>query len=294
MKNKLCIPWSSATWLVLLLVVVGCDVINPEETLPTTLLVEPFQFESLPGQGTADNKISEVWVFAKGSLLGVYTPPVNVYYLGTGPTTFTFRPGIRNNGIANDAIIYPMFTGDTFNLEASPGTNYTITPQIGYVPGTVFGFMADFELDNPFTDNRDTVTASQLVRSATDVYEGQFAGEIIMSEEAFLIEVGHVVPISGLRSDGTPSYLEFRYKSEVEMSIGLLGINLDGQSASYFFYLVNPSPEWNMLYIELTDQIAISGFDSYKILFRSLYPTTATAPEHHIFLDNIKVVYQQE
>ena len=32
-----------------------------------------------------------------------------------GPRDFVFRPGIRNNGIAGDAIVYPMFTGIPLN-----------------------------------------------------------------------------------------------------------------------------------------------------------------------------------
>ena len=114
----------------------------------------------------------------------------------------------------------------------------------------------------------------------------------MLSEEAYFIEVGHAVPMSGLPIDGsTPAYLEFRYKSEIEFSIGLLGINLDGQSASRFFYLVRPSPDWNMLYINLTDELELSGFQAYKILFRSLYPDDSTEPQYNIFLDNIKVVH---
>ena len=152
--------------------------------------------------------------------------------------------------------------------------------------------VADFELSNSFTDNRDTVSASNLIRSSVDVFEGQFSGQMVLSEEAYFIEVGHAVPMSGLPIDGsTPAYLEFRYKSEIEFSIGLLGINLDGQSASRFFYLVRPSPDWNMLYINLTDELELSGYPAYKILFRSLYPDDSPEPQYNIFLDNIKVVH---
>ena len=269
---------------------IGCDIINPDETLPTTLHIEPFEFEVSPGQGSGNNKITEVWVFANESFVGVFSAPVDVYYHGTGMTTFSFRPGVRNNGIASDAITYPMFKPYTQVIDASPGASFDIQPVTGYQDGTVFSFMTDFELDNPFMDNRDTVAASEMIRSGTDVFEGQFSGEIIMSDEADFIEVGHTVPVP-LPDDGSSVYLEFRYKSEIPMSIGLLGVNLNGTMASHFFYLVNPSDEWNMIYLELTDEIAVSQFDAYKILIRSLYPSTATAPEHHIFLDNIKVVY---
>jgi hypothetical protein len=290
MKCKFFLPQLFCLCLLLSFGWTGCDIINPDETLPTTIHLDPFEFEVLPGQGSANNKITEVWVFANESFLGVFALPVDVYYLGIGQTTFSLRPGIRNNGIASDAITYPMFEGYTQLLEASPGASFSLQPVAGYKDQTVFGFTTDFELDNPFTDNRDTISASELVRSDTDVFEGQFAGEMIMSEEAYFIEVGHAVPVV-LPYDGSPVYLEFRYKSEVPFSIGLLGVELSGTTASHFFYIVNSSDEWNMLYIELTDQVGLSEFDAYKILFRSIYPADSPTDELHIFLDNIKVVY---
>lgn len=281
-------------WLLTTLVIGlgSCNVINPEEPKPTVIHLEPFQFNIEPGQGSGNNKITETWVYANGSFLGVFTPPVDIYYLDQGQTTFTFYPGIRNNGIAVDPIQYPFFAVDSVELLAGEGVEVDIQPVTSYKPGMVFSLLADFELSNTFTDNRDTVAASELIRSSIDVFEGQFSGQMVLSEEADFIEVGHAVPMSGLTTDGSkPTYLEFRYKSEIEFSIGLLGINLNGQSASNFFYLVRPSPDWNMLYIDLTDQLEISGSPAYKILFRSLYPAGSPEPQYNIFLDNIKVVH---
>ncbi len=269
----------------------SCNVINPEEPKATVVHLQPFQFNIEPGQGSGTNRITETWVNANGSFLGVVTPPVDIYYLDQGETRFTFYPGIRNNGIASDPIQYPMFAVDSFEFLAGEGVGIEIQPVTSYKPGTVFSLLADFELSNPFTDNRDTVAASEMIRSSVDVFEGQFSGQMVLSAEAYFIEVGHAVPMSGLPTDGKPTYLEFRYKSEVEFSIGILGINLDGQSASKFFYLVRPSPEWNMLYIDLTDRLAESASPAYKILFRSLYPIGSPEPQYNIFLDNIKVVH---
>lgn len=270
----------------------SCNVINPEEQKPTIVHLQPFDFQVEPGQGSGTNKITETWVNANGNFLGVFSPPVDIYYLDQGETRFTFYPGIRNNGIAGDPIQYPIFAVDSFDFLAGEGADIEVQPVTAYKPGTVFSLLADFELSNTFTDNRDTVSASNLIRSSVDVFEGQFSGQMVLSQEANFIEVGHVVPMSGLPADGKkPTYLEMRYKSEVEFSIGVLAIELDGQSYSNFFYLVRPSSEWNMLYIELTDQIAVSATPAYKILFRSLYPAGSPEPQYNIFLDNIKVVH---
>lgn len=282
-----------AFWIVITLALGlgSCNVINPVEPKPTIVHLQPFDFHIEPGQGSGNNKIIETWVNANGSFLGVFTPPVDIYYLDQGQTRFTFYPGIRNNGIASDPIQYPIFAVDSFEFLSAEGVDIDIQPVTSYKPGTVFSLLADFELSNSFTDNRDTVSASNLIRSSVDVFEGQFSGQMVLSDEAYFIEVGHAVPMSGLPIDGKPTYLEIRYKSEIEFSIGVLGIALDGQSSSNFFYLVRPSPEWNMLYIELTDKIVESDFPAYKILFRSLYPDGSTEPQYNIFLDNIKVVH---
>lgn len=280
-------------WVSCCLSFIGCDIINPSEPLPTRIELQPFDFQIEPGQGSANNKITEVWVFyGNNTFLGAFAPPVAVNFLDEGTTQFKFRPGIRNNGILDDAITYPMFEEYTIDVNAFPGNVVTVDPVTKYKEEVVFSFLSDFELDNPWVDNRDTVSASNLVQSTTDPFEGNFCGEIVMSQSANFIEVGHLLPLGGLPVDGIKStYLEFRYKSEVDMSIGLLGYNLTGQSYSNFFYLVKASDEWNMLYIDLTDQLEASKLDAYKILFRSLYPSSSTEPEYHIFLDNIKVVH---
>ncbi len=270
---------------------IGCNLINPDETIPTRIHIEPFEFQIQSGQGSAQHKITEVWVYANGNFLGAFSPPVEVNYLEEGPAQFAFRPGIRNNGILDDAIVYPMVTGYNVDLTAQPGAEFEINPVTRYKPEAFFSLLADFESGNEFVDNRDTVGASILVQSTVDVFEGQFAGEMILSEEAYFIEVSHAVPMSNLPTDGTPTYLEFRYKNEVELNIGILGIQLNGESFSNFFYLIHRNEEWNMLYIELTDLLSASQLPAYKIIFQSFYPIDATQPEYKIYLDNIKVVH---
>jgi hypothetical protein len=184
-----------------------------------------------------------------------------------------------------------MFKPDSFSIEASPGSYHEINPETGYKPQVTFSLISDFELGNDFVDNRDTFSASKVIQSQVDVFEGNFSGQIVMSSEARFIEVGHGIALTDLPVNGKATYLEMRYKSEVEFWIGLLGLDLNGNKFSNFFYLVKPTEEWNMLYIELTDYLKDSALPAYKILFQSTYPSTATLPELNIFLDNIKVVH---
>ncbi len=292
MNRERLFPTEILFLLIFLISITGCDIINPAEPIPTRIQLEPFDLKLQPNQGSEQSKITEIWVFDEANLVGVFSPDVEISYLGNKDNTkFSFRPGIRNNGISNDAIVYPLYTNFEITLPSTPGSHSVIHPVTHYKQGVVVSLNADFESGNEFVYNRDTLSASNLTRSMEDPFEGNYAGEIILSHDAYYIEVGNGLPIGGLPTDGTPTYLEFQYKSEADFSIGVLGIQLDGQSFSNFFYLVIPSENWNMLYIDLTDELQASAFPAYKILFRSAYPANATKPELKIELDNIKVVH---
>ncbi len=279
-------------FLVLIICASGCNLINPSEPIPSTIKLEPFDLQTQPEQGSDQNKITEVWVYAGSSFLGIFKPPVEIPYLAVSDQTqFTFHPGIRNNGLASDPIIYPLYTPYEITLATTAGSKVQVNPVTHYLSQTVVSLNADFETGNEFVDNRDTVAASFVTRTMTDPFEGTYSGEIILSKEAYFIEVGNAIALSGLPVDGKSTYLEFQYKSEMDMSIGILGVSLTGEKYSNFFYLVKPTETWNMLYIDLTDMLSASGFPAYKILFRSLYPSDATKPELKIQLDNVKVVH---
>lgn len=272
--------------------VAGCDLINPAEPVPSRIKLDKFDFQTLPGQGSDQSKITDVWVYAGSNFLGVFTPPVEIPFIGVqNQTDFIFHPGIRNNGIANDAIIYPLYTPYEITLATTPGSFSEVMPITHYQPGTVVSLNADFEIGNEFGDNIDTIPESFVSRTMESPFEGSYSGEIVLTKIANYILVGNSISIGGLPTDGRKTYLEFQYKSEMEMSIGLLGISLQGLKSYNFFYLVKPSPNWNMLYIDLTSQLMTSDFPAYEILFRSLYPADATKPELKIQLDNVKVVH---
>lgn len=269
----------------------GCNIINPDEPIPGTIRLQPFDFQTISVQGSNKQRITEVWVYHQGNVLGAFAPPVDIRLPNPTSGVYTFRPGIRNNGIHDDAIIHPILDGYMVELDMAPGKIVEVTPVTRYRNGATFKLLADFETGNEFTVKRDTIMGSALVLSDTEVFEGQYAGHIVMTKEADFIEVTHAVAMPSLPADGKPVYLELWYKNEVPFSIGIIGETLQNESFAQFFYLAAPTQDWNMLYIELTEWIQVSALPAYRIAFRSEYPSNATAAEHHIYFDNIKVVH---
>ena len=156
----------------------------------------------------------------------------------------------------------------------------------------VFSLIADFETQNDFVENLDTFPANELFRSSTKPFEGEYSGEIILTPDAPRVEVTHSVPMSDLPVDGTPAFLEFHYKTELPVEVGIQGITLSGQKFPKYFYLLKPNEEWNKIYLELTPYLEESVLPGYKILFRATYPSEATVPSFKILIDNIQVLHQ--
>lgn len=269
----------------------GCDLVNPDETLPVSLKLSPFDFQVQSGQGSATNKFTETWVFANSNFLGVFDPAATVYYQGEGPVTFTFRPGIRNNGILDDAIRYPLVTGYSIDRTVQAGDIVAINPVSRYLPEAGFPLLADFEQGNPFTDDRDTVAASFLEWYDGDAFEGDRCGRIVVSPTAHTINVGHSIPIASFPTDGSPAYLEFWYKNDIEFGVGLVGIDLSGSEFESLIYIAKPSADWNMLYVDLSEWLKVSGFSAYQIVFIAEYPLDGAGEEYEVLLDNIKAVH---
>lgn len=275
----------------ILTVLCGCELINPPEPLPVQLRLTPFDFQVQSGQGSSLNKFSETWVYANSNFVGAFAPGATVYYLGEGSVSFTCRPGIRNNGISEDAITYPLVTGYTFDRIVAPGDILDVRPVSRYQPNADFPLLADFEQVNPFTDNRDTVPGTSLEVSESDAVDGVRCGRIVLLDSARTVNVGNAIPLTSLPTNGTPAYLEFWYKSEIELGIGLVGIALNGQEFESLIYIAKPSAEWNMLYLDLSDWLKASGFPAYQVVFLSEYPAGGTKEEYEILLDNVKVVH---
>jgi len=292
MKHRKSFLPFSLFFCLLLITLNGCNLINPDETIPARIELQPIQLVVGSTQGSAQQKITELWVYADQNFIGAVPPTAAFPYVSDkAQTHFIFKPGIRNNGIASDAIIYPLYTSFEIDINTTPGSVTQVNPVTHYKDDVKVSLNADFETTNEFVDNRDSFPGSVVTRISDNPFEGGYSGEIVLTKDSPFIEVGNAIALSDLPTDGRTTYLEMQYKSEMDMSIGILGISLEGNSFPNFFYLIKPTDHWNMLYIDLTHILEDSGFPAYKILFRAIYTSDSPKPELKIQLDNIKVVH---
>ncbi|PSR14564.1 MAG: hypothetical protein DA408_05245 [Bacteroidetes bacterium] len=275
------------------LLLMGCDVINPEEQVPAYLDIQDFTLSTDPvTQGSNSAKITEVWVFVGGVFLGTYDLPAIVPVLTFGTTDIRLEAGIRDNGISSFPDIYPFYEPfrTTVNLEANK--TVSIQPSTRYIDEAKFAFIENFEDNNPRFFTELITGAQPLDRTQEDVFEGNYAGILTLDKTNNPIaEIATTATFSDLQKDGIFVYLEVNYKSAAPVAWGIAGL-IDPIVGVERFYEsgFSPNTEWNKIYFNISQLLFDSGLDEIQIAFQA-FLTTQSPDSATVLIDNIKLVH---
>jgi hypothetical protein len=219
-------------WLLpfLILTLLSCDIINPEEDLPSYIYIDQFTLTTNPGtEGSASAKITEAWLFLDGDFLGAYSLPATVPLLTEGSHSIRLEPGIRENGISSTPEVYPFYEVFETTVELTTGDTDTLRPTTQYKPNAQFIFVENFERsDHLFLDVKVGAPDTRVNRIQQDAFEGNFSGilsvdigqpEVLVATSRRFVFPDEVVPTI---------YLEMNYKSEGLVGFGIIGY--DNQS----------------------------------------------------------------
>lgn len=285
--------WLYIRCLPLLFVLSGCDIINPEEQVPAYLDIKEFTLTTEVGsEGSASEKITEVWVFVDGVYLGMYDLPALVPVLKAGPTEVRLEAGIRDNGISATPDIYPFYEAYSVNLDLEANKTEIIEPLTAYTSITKFSFIEDFEDNRPRVFTETLTGGTSLERTQEDVFEGEYSGTFSLTrEDRPVVEFATNATFSGLQEGGVFVYLEVNYKSDAPVIWGIIG-EPDPIAGPERFYDpgFSPKDEWNKIYFNISQLIFDSQLDEYQIGFQALL-TTSSPDSANVILDNIKLVH---
>lgn len=263
---------------------ISCNIINPSEGIPAYLQVDTFSFSVLPGQGTASNKITDVWVFDENALLGAYEMPKTFPVPDSGSTTMILSAGIWDNGISETRVPYPFYFPDTLTLNLKQGQIVPVTPHFIYRPDTKFYFIEDFEAGNLFTQ-LDGDTNMIRTQDIENVFEGTASGAIYLDHDHQFYQGRSASSYTFPK--GQPVYLEMNYKCDQAFQVGLYG-TVSAVTVFYYKWTINPKENWNKIYLNMGSDVSSLGADSYQILIKAVFDSTRSNSQ--IFLDNIKLV----
>lgn len=284
--------------LVIAFFLVGCDLVNPEETIPAAVFVKDYDLttNSLL-QGSSDNRITEVWITINNNFFGAYPIPGKVPILENGEVTIRLEAGIRDNGISRTPEIYPFYAPIERQLTLDPLKTDTLSLVTRYADGTQFAIIEDFESGNSiFTDIRVKGKNGGLEINEAEIFEGRRSARILLTQDLPLVEVASNKRFFNLNQKSPFVYLEVNYKSEVPTAFGIIGYETAGSTQGVAILDVGflPKGEWNKIYFNLSPILANASYMEYQIAIQAFIPQTGQGSdlsEAEVYLDNIKLVH---
>lgn len=280
----------------------GCDLFDEEEDIPSFVYVEAADLQTDSDiEGADTHGIIDVHAFAQGEFLGAYELPTNIPIYASGPTQLTLAPGIKNNGLTSNRLIYAFYANNVTEIDLIPGTVTTFpddgVPTFTYFrgedgqPNPIRFHIEHFEGQGNVWHTTDTDSIG-VVNSSDTAYvrTGSGGGKVVLDEdrpELFVRSSLESWDLSNIPPGGLV-YLEIDFKGEAPLEIGVVA-NQPVPIQSFALGL-KATDSWTKVYVDLTDEIhGTAGAGEFQIYLRALKPTGLS--QATLALDNVKVIY---
>lgn len=289
-KNKIVLNIFLATAI---LFSFACNKSKLKAPAPFYLNVSSVNVNTLAGQGSSSQKITEIWVYENGQYKGAYPIGKNTP-ITSQPARIKLFAGIKKDGLSAVRIIYPFYAPveiDT-NVEVNKIVYRPLTFQ--YKTGIYFKWLEDFEnfggiggitIVKGVASDTGVIILDKGNNPSADVFEGN---------KCMMIAVDNNRPYAYLTSANTytlsydATWLEINYKCNQTFEIGLYS----GVLTKSVINLVSTSGEWNKIYVDLTPYISLLGGtptnNSIGLYFKVIKASDVTQGE--VLIDNIKII----
>ena len=243
-----------------------------------------------PNQGENSHKITDMWYYVDGEFKGVFPIGSVMPIVSSGNAEITLFAGIKNNGISSTRLPYPVYVSKTYNLDIEAGKTYTLSPEFEYNSSAFFYYADGFNTASGGGSYFTSSGNSNCVFSSdpTKAYGG-YGGSIIMTMSdalptATLLQYNSYY----LPDGGSVIYVELDFKCNQSFNIGVIGYSTGGGSDKRNVLTINPSEEWNHIYVQLTKTVSTPPtYGAYRVFIEANKSTTS--PE--IYIDNVKLIY---
>ncbi|MDC3115878.1 hypothetical protein OA863_05765 [Bacteroidota bacterium] len=275
-------------WIFILFVFVACQ--KDEVAIPAYFQINEIGFNDNINGEASTSKISDVWFYVNDQKQGIYEMPCTFPVIGDGTNNIKIFSGIKVNGISASRDIYPFYETFDTTLNFISDSILSLLPSTKYKQNLNF-YSEDFDgLGNNFdiSINSDTNFISPF---PTDSVYGQLSkvGKVVL-KDPFLNFEATTFEIDDFPSAGSPVYLELDYKNNSTFIVGAY-VNFSQSVIKKSIIAINPSEDWNKIYVNLTPTINESiGAQSLKVFISMLRPESMNSAE--LSIDNFKIIYQ--
>ncbi|MGZ5282782.1 MAG: hypothetical protein ACXWEY_10950 [Bacteroidia bacterium] len=265
----------------------GCDIVNPPEDVPAYIRIKEYTFTTdAAKQGTASNKITDAWVYAGNTFQGGFEMPATIPTLETGTKRLTIIGGVKENGISATRLPYPFLESYSIDIDLKRAKVDTIKPVWKYSELTKFPWLENFEGTSVSLELSDNSTTGFRITTTSDsAFEGNSAIKASIDPAHNYFECKTKMAYGLPR--GKAVWLEMNYKTEVPVEVGVYSIGASG-NMKLFAAGINPSAEWNKIYVNLTSTISYEPTTQvFQIYFAAFNKNNGGT----ILIDNLKLLY---
>ena len=237
-------------------------------------------------QGTNSHKITDIWYYVDDNFKGVFPIGSIMPVLGSGNSKITLFAGIKNNGISSTRLPYEFYQGTVIQQDFEIGKTYTFSPVFEYLTGAVFPSQGCEDYEGPGVKYLSVGDSATLIITDVNKVFGGIGKSLFMSMSDLkpTAQIKTSLPMT-LPVGGTPIYLELNYKCNQPVEVGVIAGTTEVRPA----LTVNPSSEWNKIYIQLSQAVSTQPtYVYYDIYIKATKQGDVATPE--IYIDNIKLV----
>ena len=271
----------------------SCEIINPDEDIPSFIRIDKITVNAHQGQGSDSAYIADSWIYIDDQLVGAFQLPALIPILHQGAQNIEIRSGVLLNGIAATRTINPFYAYQKKVVTLIPDDIVKIDVETTYNPLTKFVWNSlgqeGFEEGGISIDSVNG-SSIKIEKTSTEVYEGGYSGHIHLDKD-HKTYIGQSTEKFVLPRGGQAVVLEINCKNTSNhFVIGMFVRAVDGKITIVNHLVVNPGKTWKKLYVNFTELVMqYPQAADFRVFFTAeLEPTNTTTD---VYLDNIKLIH---
>lgn len=241
-------------------------------------------------QGSAQQNISEAFVYINDQIVGVYHLPASIPLAISGSYSIKVFPAVVENAIAsNPRYSYTFLKAFDTTAVLTASKSITIKPTTTYQSTVKFVMIEDFENILPLFgkttyNNIDTLLRDSL--PADNIEPGHCA--LFDIKDGYTMEYATRNEYSLPTSSSSETFVEINYRSDLPLAIGLF-INEPTTIIKTGVVTLNAKETWSKAYINITNVVSVHPLGTKFRLFIGALNTTGASKK--VFVDNIKLIH---
>ncbi len=248
--------------------------------------------EQLHGAGT--DQITDAWVFVDDDQIGVFELPCEIPVLKDGDRNIKIFGGIKRGGINSQRASYEFYDPYEIDTILTSEEAIELSPVVTYNSNNAFEWKENFEDISILVDS--TTASDVAIRRISNpdiVRSGLYCGGMLLDAEN---STGIFYTVDKITIPKfAPSYIEFDYKTNVELKISMQIFLLTGTIIPSEIITVTASDDaeesgWKKMYVYIAPGISANNdADQFQFYFTAELPSAQQSG--YVYVDNLKVVF---